>query len=132
MYDSVTLAHCVALPYGYSLPHTIGEPRLPINPHCGSLRCSRRFGTSYVRKHSYGSSAPGDSMSLCGCPLLLFSLWISPCSAPQLGKSYVRKKRCSESVVVSLPPSSALLFPMPSYTDTYIDNTSTTLAGGVS
>ena len=30
------------------------------------------------------------------------------------------------------PSSTALLFPGPSYTDTYIDTTSTTLAGGYS
>ena len=56
-----------------------------------------------------------------------------PCSASQLGKSYVRKKAMQWICRRFTPPSStALLFPAPSYTDTYIDTTSTTLAGGCS
>ena len=56
-----------------------------------------------------------------------------PFSASQLGKSYVRKKVMQWICRRFTPPSStALLFPGPSYTDTYIDTTSTTLAGGCS
>ena len=54
-----------------------------------------------------------------------------PFPASQLGKSYVRKKAMQWICRRFTPPSStALLFPAPSYTDTYIDTTSTTLAGG--
>ena len=51
-------------------------------------------------------------------------------TALQLGKSYVRKKAMQWICRRFTPPSStALLFPRPSYTDTQIDITSTTLAG---
>ena len=53
-----------------------------------------------------------------------------PFSASQFGKSYVRKKVMQWICRRFTPPSStALLFPAPSYTDTYIDSTSTTLTG---
>ena len=53
-----------------------------------------------------------------------------PFSASQFGKSYVRKKVMQWICRRFTPPSStALLFPTPSYTDTYIDSTSTTLTG---
>ena len=96
-------------------------------PHCGFSFTALQLGKSYVRKKvMYGPHMSFYSIYL---PYLLPHCGFS-FTASRLGKSYVRKKVMQWICRRFTPPSStALLFPAPSDTDTYIDSTSTTLAG---
>ena len=89
MYDSVTLARCATLPYGYSLPHTISRSFLSILTvdFPALLRNSVHL--------TFGSIHMVRLRRVTLCPLRLPYLLPHcgfPCSASQLGKSYVRKK----------------------------------------
>ena len=89
VYGSVTLARCAALPYGYSLPHTISRGFLSILTvdFPALLRNSVHL--------TFGSIHMVRLRRVTLCPLRLPYLLPHcgfPCSASQLGKSYVRKK----------------------------------------
>ena len=126
LYGSVTLAPCAALPYRFNLPPTTSRGFLSILTvdFPSLLRSSVNL--------TFGSTHMGHLRRLVLSPLRLPYLLPHcgfPFSAPQFGKSYVRKKAMQWICRRFTPPSStALLFPVPSYMDTYIDTTSTTLA----
>ena len=126
LYGSVTLAPCAALPYRFNLPPTTSRGFLSILtvdfPSLLRSSVNLTFGSTHMARLRCLALSPLRLPYLlphCGFPF----------SASQLGKSYVRKKAMQWICRRFTPPSStALLFPEPSYTDTYIDTTSTTLA----
>ena len=89
MYGSVTLARCAALPYGLELDPTISRGFLSILTvdFPSLLRSSVNL--------TFGSTHMGHLRRLVLSPLRLPYLLPHcgfPFSAPQFGKSYVRKK----------------------------------------
>ena len=126
VYGSVTLARCAALPYGLELEPTTSHGFLSILtvdfPSLLRSLVNLTFGSTHMVRLRRLALSPLRWPYLlphCGFPF----------SAPQLGKSYVRKKAMQWICRRFTPPSStALLFPAPSYMDTYMDTTSTTLA----
>ena len=130
LYGSVTLAPCAALPCRFSLPPTTSRGFLSHSPmatyntlcQCTDLTIGlrRTWCNGRMRQLNITTFRWPYVLPHCGFPF----------SASQLGKSYVRKKVMQWICRSFTPPSStALLFPAPSDTDTYIDSTSTTLAG---
>ena len=89
MYGSVTLAQSAALPYGYSLPHTISRGFLSI------LTVDFPSLLRSLVNLTFGSTHMGHLRRLVLSPLRLPYLLPHcgfPFSASQFGKSYVRKK----------------------------------------
>ena len=125
LYGSVTLARCAALPFCKTLTTTSRDFLSILTVDFPALLRNSVHLT-------FGSIHMVRLRRVTLCPLRLPYLLPHcgfPCSASQLGKSYVRKKAMQWICRRFTPPSStALLFPMPSYMDTYIDTTSTTLA----
>ena len=99
MYSSVTLAHCAALPYGYSkgLPLAAAsyQSSLWISLRCSAIRYILR-SEAFI-----WFVCVGWLYVLCGCPTCFLTV-----DFPALLRSLVNltfgRKRCSESVVVSL------------------------------
>ena len=132
-FGSVILARYAVLPYGYSLPPTTSSGFLSHSPMATyNTLCQCTDLTIGLRRTWYNGCTRRLDLITFRWPYLLPHCGF-PFSASQLGKSYVRKKAMQWICRRFTPPSStALLFPGPSYTDTYIDTTSTTLAGGCS
>ena len=115
IYGSVTLAHCAALPFCKTLTTTSSGFLSILTVDFPSLLRSSvnlTFGSTHMVRLRRLALSPLRLPYLlphCGFPF----------SAPQLGKSYVRKKAMQWICRRLTPPSStALLFPRPSYTDT--------------
>ena len=89
LYGSVTLARCAALPYRYSLPPTTSRGFLSILtvdfPSLLRSLVNLTFGSTHMAR------LRRLALSLLRLPYLLPHCGF-PFSAPQLGKSYVRKK----------------------------------------
>ena len=127
LYGSVTLAPCAALPCRFSLPPTTSRGFLSILTVDFPSLLRSSVNLTFGRKWCVGPMRRIDLITFRS-PYLLPHCGF-PFSASQLGKSYVRKKVMQWICRRFTPPSStALLFPAPSDTDTYIDSTSTTLA----
>ena len=128
LHGSVTLARCAALPCSFSLPPTTSRGFLSILTVDFPSLLRSSVNLTFGRKWCVGPIRRIDLVTF-RWPYLLPHCEF-PFSASQFGKSYVRKKVMQWICRRFTPPSStALLFPTPSDTDTYIDSTSTTLAG---